>query len=75
MQVYQSSPFSSATQHSEIEITDSVLKSVTSSETFIYQPFGPIGVETKIMTSMNMDLKKMSNSRARKINSFYLFFV
>ncbi|XP_060861024.1 apolipophorins isoform X2 [Metopolophium dirhodum] len=58
--IYEDSPFSTAVQRSEIQIKDSTLVAVTNKETFIYQPFGPIDVETRIMVSMNLQLMKMT---------------
>lgn len=66
MQIYRGSPFSEATQISDIKIVDSTIKSVANSETFVYQPFGPIDVASKIIVSMNLDLTKMSMTPPRK---------
>jgi len=54
--MYEDSPFSIAVQNSKTQIKDSTLVSVATQETFIYQPFGPIDVATKIIVSMSLQL-------------------
>jgi len=56
MQMYEDSPFSVAAQRSVAQIKDSTLVSVANQETFVYQPFGPVDVATKIMVSMSLQL-------------------
>jgi len=67
MQNYEESPFSEATQESKIILVESLIRSVATQETFLYQPFGPTGLITSIKTTMDLNLKKRSPIRARKL--------
>lgn len=73
--MFQDSPFSSAVQRAEVKIRDSTVKSVTSQETFLYRPFGPIDdAVTKIIVSMSLDLKKQSTVHVRKKKQLSRYF-
>lgn len=55
---------------SDVIVIDSTVKSIKTSETFEYQPLGPMDVVTKVMASMDLDLKKWSNAHIRKRNYY-----
>lgn len=67
LQNYKDSPFSEATQQSKILLVQSLIRTVTTQETFLYQPLGPMGLVTSIKTTMDLNLKKRSPIRVRKI--------
>lgn len=73
LQIYPASPFSSAIQQTVIKLEDSTIKSVRIHETFLYEPFGSgFDAVTKIITTMNLNLKKMSSVHSRKLDNFHV---